>query len=200
VNAQLKKATKGIGWRAALGAAALALGLLLGPAHAETTVPLDLQVDLLQRVIRFERGLPGRAGAQVNLAVVSRSGNSGSEKTAAQLAKALEKVTELAGKPTKVTTISVANAGALKQAIGSGSLHIVYLAPGFEKDLAAIAAALEGQPVITLSTDGDQVDAGAVMGFELVSAKPRIVLNLGQAKKQGLDFNSDLFRLARVVK
>ena len=85
--------------RRAGAALALATLLALGPARAETTVPLDLQVDLLQRVIRFERGLPGRAGAQVHLAVVARSGNSASQKTGAQLAAALENVTELAGKP-----------------------------------------------------------------------------------------------------
>jgi hypothetical protein len=169
-------------------------------ARAETTVPIELQVDLMQRVLRFERGLPGRAGAQLNLAVVSRPGNAASEKTAAQLLKALEKVTELAGKPLKVIALPYAGAGALKQAVASQGIQLVYLAPGFESELAAIAGAFEGVTTITLSTDGDQVDAGVVVGFELVSARPHIALNLGQAKKQGLDFNSDLFRLARVVK
>jgi hypothetical protein len=182
------------------GACLAALLLAAGASRGETTVPLDLQVDLMQRVLRFERGLAGRVGAQVNVAVVSRSGNGGSEKTAAQLAKALEKVTEIAGKPVKISSIGFTNAGALKAAVASKGLHLLYLAPGFENDLPAIAAALDGVAVITLTTDGDQVDAGAVLGFELVSAKPRIALNLGQAKKQALDFSSDLFRLARVVK
>src|SRR5437870_3285988 len=42
---------------------ALTLGALLataGAAHAETTVPLELQVDLMRRVVRFERGFVGR--------------------------------------------------------------------------------------------------------------------------------------------
>jgi hypothetical protein len=177
-----------------------ALLSVAGASRAETTVPIDLQVDLMQRVLRFERGLAGRAGAQVNLAVVARSGNAGSEKVAGQLSKALEKVTEIAGKPVKLSTLSFTNAGALKQAVASKGLHLLYLAPGFENDLQAIAAALDGVAVITLTTDGDQVDAGAVLGFELVSAKPRIALNLGQAKRQTLDFSSDLFRLARVLK
>jgi hypothetical protein len=185
--------------RRLLGLAAAVL-LAATAAGAETTVPLDLQVDLMQRVVRFEHGFAARAGSQVNLAVVVRSGDANSEKTGAALAKALARVTEMAGKPVVLSTVTYSKAAALKQAAEAKPFHLLYLAPGFEGEMAAIAAAFDGLPVITLSTDGDQVDAGAVMGFELVSAKPRIALNLGQAKRQGLDFSSDLFRLVRVVK
>lgn len=160
-------------------------------------MPIELQVDLMRRVIRFERGFLGRTGDQVQLVVV-RTADANSERVAGQLGKAIEEAKEIAGKPVRVSGHRYVSAAALKKAV-SGA-HIVYLAPGLEAELPAIAAALSGVPVITISTDGDQVDRGAVLGFELVSARPKIALNLGQARKQGLDFNSDLFRLARVVR
>jgi len=104
----------------------LSISLLLfsASALAEMTVPVDLQLDLLKRVVRFERGFAARGGARLRFVIVERAGDSGSER----------------------------------------------------------------------------VVQGAVLGFELFSSRPRIVLNLGQAGRQGLDFSSDLARLARVVR
>lgn len=178
----------------------LTLGLLaVAPslvARAETTVPLELQVDLMRRVVRFERGFAGRAGEQVKLLLVAP----GRGAVAPQLGKALEAVKEIAGKPIQVSTHRFSTAADLKGAVTREGAQIVYLPPGLLAETPAIAAALGGVPVITVCTDGDQVEHGAVLGFELVSARPKIVLNLGQARRQGLDFNSDLFRLARVIK
>ncbi len=166
----------------------------------ETTVPIDLQVELLRKVVRFERGFVERAGPQVKLIVLARTGNTSSERAVAQLASAFERVHDIVGKPIAVTTEHYSSATALKRAVVQAGACLLYLTPGFESEMGDIAASLEGVPVITISTDGDQVEHGAVLGFELVAAHPKITINVTQAKKQSLDFNSDLFRLARIVK
>lgn len=169
-----------------------------GVAHAETTVPVDLQIDLLRKIVKFERGFSGRVGGQVKVVVVV--GGSDGERTASQLGKALENVPDFAGKPAKVIVYKYTAAPALKSLVASEGAQVVYLTPGLEAELATIASVFEGVPTITVTTDGDQVEKGAVLGFELASARPKIVLNLAQAKKQGLDFSSDLFRLARLIR
>jgi hypothetical protein len=169
-------------------------------AGADPTVPLDLQVDLLRKVVRFERGFAGRGGAQVTLLLVGRPHNSDGERAAAQIAGAMARAREIAGRPVKVTTHDYSSPAALRRAVSDSGAQLVYLLPGLAGDIAAIAAALDGLPAITVSTDGEEVERGAVLGFELASAHPKIVLNLGQARKQRLDFDSDLFRLARVVR
>lgn len=168
-------------------------------ATAETTVPLELQVDLLRRVVRFERGFAARARDQVKVLVVVRPRSGDSESTAASLSKALEAARDIAGKPIQVSLHRFSSAALLKKAVLGAGAQIAYLPPGLEDDMDAIAAGLAGVPVITIATDGEQVDRGAVLGFELVSARPKIALNLGQARRQGLSFEADLLRLARVV-
>lgn len=168
-------------------------------ASADTTVPLELQVDLLRRVVRFERGFAARAGAEVKILVVSRPGDAESERSAATLGKALESARDIAGKPLRVVTHSYSGAAALKKAAQGAGAQIVCLAAGLEGELEAIAAALATLPVLSVTTDGDQVGRGAVLGFALVSARPKIILNLPQARRQGLDFEADLLRLARVL-
>ncbi|HZS42436.1 MAG TPA: YfiR family protein [Polyangia bacterium] len=174
--------------------------MLTGVTRAETTVPIDLQVELLRKVVRFERGFASRAGARVGVLLVVLPDSAASERAASQIAKALERSPEIAGKPIKLTVHRYASPSALKRSIAQESASIVYLTPGPDGELAAIASALEGVQVVTISTDGDQVDRGIVLGFELVSAHPKIDLNITQARKQGLDFDSDLLRLAKVVK
>lgn len=167
---------------------------------AEPTVPLDLQVDLLRKVVRFERGFVGRAGTQITLLLVVRAHNTDSARAAAQLESALSRAHEIAGVPVKVVVHEYVSAAALRRAIVASGAQLVYLTAGLQGEVAAIAGALDGQPTITVSTDGDEVELGAVLGFELVSSHPKIVLNVGQAKRQHLDFDSDLFRLARVIR
>jgi hypothetical protein len=167
--------------------------------HAEITVPLELQIDLVRKVVHFERGFVERAGAQVKVLVIARVGHSGSERVADQLAEQLAH-SAVAGKPVAPARLGYQSAAALRKLVVDQHVLLMFVAPGLEAEMPGIAAALGGQPVITVGTDGDMVDQGAILGFDLVSARPRISINLGQARKQQLDFNSDLFRLARVVK
>ncbi len=137
-------------------AATLSLGGTSRAAQAEP-VPLELQVDLLKKVVRFERGFAARSGPEVQLLLLVRAGDARSERAAAQLDPALRAMHDIAGKPVVVVIRRYSTATALREAVVAG-------------------------------------------GVDLVSARPRISINLGQARKQRLDFNSDLFRLARVIR
>ena len=180
---------------------AVACASLLAPlrARAETTVPLDLQVELLLKVVRFERGFARRSELGVTVLLVTRHGDPASERAAAQLTRGLRDARQIAGRPVRIIAHLYTSAAALKSATAGEGAQLVYLTPGLDADVADIASAMVGVPAITVSTDGDQVDRGIILGFALVSARPKIALNVGQAKRQGLDFNSDLFRLARVI-
>lgn len=168
-------------------------------SYAETSVPIELQVELLRKLVQFERGFGARCGADVRLLIVVRESNPASARASAQLQAAIERAHDMLGRPIKASVHNYTSATALKKASLAAGAQIVFLTPGFEADLPAITSAFEGQPTLTVSTDGDQVARGVVLGFELVSSKPKITLNLGQARRQGLDFNAELFRLARVI-
>ncbi len=172
--------------------------LFAGRALAEMTVPVDLQLDLMKRVVKFERGFSAHSGALVHVVIVTKPGNAASDRAATQLKQGLEHAPEIVGKPVQVVVQSFTSAAELKHAADGAA--IVYLTPGLEGDIPAIATAFAGVAAITISADGEAVGQGAVLGFELFSSRPRIVLNLAQAGKQGLDFSSDLARLARVIR
>lgn len=88
---------------------------------------------------------------------------------------------------------------ALDAEMTRSSPSILYLAAGLGEEVPAIATALAGRSVLTVSAVGRDVDRGAVLGFELVSSRPQIAVNLRRARAQRLQFHAQLLRLARVV-
>jgi hypothetical protein len=187
-----------------LRAQAARLAVLLGilavsaaPARAEMTVPLDMQAELLCKVVRFERGFIRRSGNAIRTLLVDLPSDPKSKLVAKQMTAELARH-RVADKPLAITNHHFTSAVALRTAAEASGATIVYLAPGLDTHVKEIAAAFEGLAVITVSADGDQIASGIVLGFELVASRPRIEINLAQARKQKLDFNSDLFRLAKV--
>lgn len=187
--------------RAAIGMAVCALLAAIYPlANAfadDVSVPIELQVDLLGRVAKFERtfGLKGTTPAKV--VVVSKAGSTASTRASAQLMTALGRAAKFAGRPLTTVSHAFSNAETLKRAAAGAA--IVYLTPGLSAEMKSIAASLSGSQIIVVASSNGDVERGAVLGFELQSARPRIVVNLAQARAQKLDFNSQLLRLAKVV-
>jgi hypothetical protein len=77
---------------------------------------------------------------------------------------------------------------------------IVYLSAGLGPEVPAIAAALDGTTVLTVSSVGRDVERGAVLGFDIVSSRPQIAVNLARARAQHLELDSQFLRLVRVIR
>jgi hypothetical protein len=180
---------------------AVLVAMSAGLAHGdEVRVPADLQVELLGRIVRYERSFAARTSETAHVMVVSRPRDAESQRVAAQLAAAITGSLELGGRRATVARSEFSSAAAMRAEVEQSGAAIVYLAPGLSHEMANIAAALAGIPVITVSAVGGDVDHGAVLGFELVSSRPQIAVNLGRATAQRLQFGAQFLRLARVVR
>ena len=179
---------------------AMCMALFTSVALAdELSVPVELQVELLDRIVRYERTFASES-TPVRVLVVSRANSPESVRVSAQLIARLRHTGRLGGRPTTSQATRFAGASALAAEVRASTARIVYLAPGLGGDASAIAAALAGLGVITVSSVGADVDRGVVLGFELVSARPRVAVHLGAARAQHLQFNAQFLRLARVVR
>jgi hypothetical protein len=185
-------------------AAVLSLLVLISiSAHAgyaqETTVPIALQVELLDRVLWYERSLQRRPEPRLTGVILTRPDDLGSTRTAGQLEAQLARAKTLGGKEITFQRMAHQSVAQTKAALIRQGSYLVYLTPGLEQVVAPLAAALEGIPILTVSPVGSDVARGAVLGFELSSSKPRIALNLGRARAQKLDFSAQFLRIARVI-
>ena len=161
-------------------------------------VPVPLQAQLTSRVCAFDRNFKARAGSTVKVLVLHREGNAESEASASSFAKALGDL-RLVGLPASVEDVAFSDGPQLAGRVKSQQIALVYLAVGLEPEMARIASALTGADVLTVGASGQFAQLGAVVGFELEEARPKLVVNVKSAKAQNVSFKSELLELARVV-
>jgi hypothetical protein len=189
------------GWVRILFAGALA-AILLFARHGrgdEVVVPVNLQAELVAKVAAYDKSLPTRAGDRVHVLIVVKAKDDGSGRFAKHLESALGGIDRIGGLPHDEAIVTYSNARALADLCRAKRAAIVYLAPGLGEEAAQIRGALEGVSVLSVSAVAGDVQRGIVLGFDLVSGKPKIVVHLAQAKKQDVQFKAELLKLARVI-
>jgi hypothetical protein len=77
-------------------------------------------------------------------------------------------------------------------------LAIVYLTLGMNDEVSSIADALDGCDVLSVGADPSFVPLRTVLGFDVVSGKPKILAHLTQARRQNVEFKSDVLKLMKV--
>ena len=184
-----------------LARAALLLVLTLAqPVPAgEASVPPRLQATLIARVAPFDRSLAARAGSRVLLLVAVRRDDAGSQQLAAELIDALKSETQIAGIPLEVARVEVSAARELVDVIRARHPAIVYLSTALSGEAPALAESLAGEDLLTMAAESAAVQRGICVGFDLVSGKPRVLINLTGSKKQHVNFQAALLHLAKVV-
>ncbi|MBK8593354.1 MAG: YfiR family protein [Sandaracinaceae bacterium] len=167
-----------------------------GLVHADdVSVPISLQVDLLGRVAAYEQRYASQPNAEAVVLIVVRRGHTESVRAAGQIEAGIRRSATLGGRV-------FAGAAPLTRPCARGRSNeaaIAYLTPGLGDQAGGIASALVGAPVMTVSAVGSDAERGIVLSFELVAARPTLVVNLPQARRQGVVFSSQLLRLARVI-
>jgi hypothetical protein len=180
-------------------AALAAVSFARDAAGEEVAVPVALQAELVAKVAAYDRNLPARAGGRVHVVLVVKPKDDAGSRFAKNMASALGGVADIGGLPHDETTVTYTGAPALADVCRSKHVAILYLAPGLGDEVPAIKAALEGVSVLSVAAVANEVPKGVVLGFDLVSGKPKIVVHLGQARRQDVSFRADLLKLARVL-
>jgi hypothetical protein len=185
----------------AIAASSLACALLLASRAAsaeEVAVPMKLQAELLGKVAGYDKNLAARAGDKVHVLIVTKPGDQGSASVATHIRRELQGLPDIGGLPHDEAVTAWAGADALARTIKTSKIAIVYFTPGFRDDVDDIARALAGANVLSASAVAEYVPKGIVLGFDLVSGKPKLLCNLTQAKKQDVAFRAEVLKLMKV--
>jgi uncharacterized protein DUF4154 len=165
-----------------------------------SSVPAEIQAELLSKLEGYDRGFAARAGDSARVLLVVKPGNTKSEISAQEMRAALARLERIGGLPHQETIVPYAGAQALAQRIRGEKIAVVYFTPGFDDELDGLRAALADDNVLSLAAVSYYVPKGIVLGFELESGKPKILINLDQAKRQGVNFSPDVLRLMTVYR
>jgi hypothetical protein len=168
-------------------------------AAVEPEVPIRLQVSLLDRVIPFDRNFAVRVHGQLSAAVVIDSADVDSTRIGAQLLGELSGLRALGNYPLTPVRIGFGGVQPLVEECRRLRVGVVYITPGLTNAVERIAAGLQGLRVLTVGALPEHAKSGLVLSFAVRSGKPRVLVNLAQARKQDVDFRADFLRMAELV-
>jgi hypothetical protein len=180
-----------------LGCAVLVISL--SAVADEPAVPLQLQAELTVKVIEYAQQPPIRSGDVVRFGILVKSSGAQSTHFGAELKAALDRVGTIAGLPHEQILLEWNGSTEMVDEIVRRKLSIVYVAPGLDSEIPVIAQAVREIPLITVAATDSYVRSGLILGFELVSGRPKMIFNLKQARQQGVAFGSSVMKLMRIV-
>lgn len=179
---------------------AATLGVAVRASAESVTVPVTLQAEFVAKLAAYDTNLAARAGDTVRVLAVFKEGDPESTRVAQQLVTALAAKATIAGLPHSQDVLAWTDAAALRAACQSRRLAVIYFAPGFtDAELEAVATEFSDANVLTVTAVGRGVSRGVVLGFDIVSGKPKLMLNLTQARKQKVALRPEALSLMKVL-
>jgi len=179
---------------------AVAVSWPVSSAIAEDpAIPLQLQAELTAKVVEYAQTPSSQGLGVMRIGILVRSGSVESQHFASELKATFGRMGTIAGLAHEEAVMTWSSPSAFAEEARRRQLFAVYLTPGLRGEIPAIARALEGVQIISVAAVDGYVSGGAILGFELVSGRPRMVLNLPQARKQGVAFRAQVMKLMRIV-
>jgi hypothetical protein len=164
----------------------------------DVAVPLPMQVQLFTSVADYDKGFAERANGKVKIVLLT-SKNPDSARAATQVQGALARLAQIGGQPHEESVVRFESGAALTNLCRSNGISVVFVMPGFQSEIADIKRSLDGINVLSVATIGSYVQQGVVLGFDVISGKPKLLVNLGQARAQKVNFKAELLKMVKVI-
>lgn len=166
-------------------------------------VPVDVQSNMLLRTLGYDRAILKKDGDEVRIGILYNENNTESMKAfeiaGDWLYEQKSAGRKIGNKNLKFTGMSYYNEAGLKSMIENLDVSVLYVTPGNEENLIAISNVANSKEILTFGGRRDYVAHGLAIGVEMEAGKPRVIINLANAKTQGADFKAEFLKVAKVV-
>ncbi len=187
-----------IGW--ALRAFICSLIVAATAGAQSSSVPASLQASLISKVASFDRNFAARAGDSVLILVVRAPDNAESAHDAAQLKAGFANLPKVGNLPHEEVVVTYSSAEALAAQVRAKHAAIVCFGAGFSDEMPAIRKHFSSLSVLSFGSVPDYVSSGVVLGVDLISGRPKLLVNLTQARKQQVSFPAAVLNLMKVYR
>jgi hypothetical protein len=177
--------------------AAAVFGVREGRAEL-VAVPIELQAELLAKVAAYDRNMAARAGERMQIVLLANGADAESARFATRMQLALQAITQIGGLPHDERIANFSSAADLAQQARTRHVAIIILGPGLGEQIATIRDALDGVDVLTVGSVPDYVQQGVVLGFDVVSGKPKLLVHLTRARRQHVELRAEVLKLMKV--
>lgn len=157
--------------------------MLFGPYIMAQDVPLNLQAKLILKILSMDRNF-SRFGNPIKI-------GSSSKELLLEL-ETLKGKLKVKGKDFVAVKISSPD--------DIANFKVAYIGQNWTGNYNTIfTKAIENQCLIFCQTEDGVLSGGGAVSFKVVIGKPKIVINLKNAKKQGTDFPEELLKISELV-
>lgn len=179
---------------------AIAVAAFAGRAVAqEGSLPADMQVQLLSKILRFDRNL-NRYGGEVVLGFLYQAGNRESGRLAQDLNDAAHSIHAVGAGNQGFRTVLLPYAAGndLRAELRREHVSLLYVSAMRAVDLRHVVEQAHEAGILTIAGDAEPIQAGVAIALKERGPRPAIAIRLASARKVGSDFDSGLLRLVEV--
>ena len=167
-------------------------------AWAYHQVPVPLQAELVSKAAAYDRKLASKVHGQLRLLSVYDGEDADSAAVAILFRNRIKAIGKVGGFSVKADIMPFDGPDELAATCREG-VAVLYLSTGLHKGMRDIAESLRGVSVFSVAAEARCVPRGAVLGFDLVGGRPKMLVHLEQAKAQNVQLRSSLLKLAEIV-
>jgi hypothetical protein len=163
-------------------------------SFAEDIVPTDIQSLMILKLIPYDKELKTKTGGNVKIGVFYNN-NSHSVSSKSEFISAFNKQIGKISGEVNFSLLETNDVNALK------SVNVIYVTPNSEQYLDSIKSIARSSKIMTTTGVAKYVEDGKVsVAITSKNNKPKILVNLPSAEAEGVNFSSNLLKLAEVIK
>jgi len=163
---------------------AIVLGYVLPvvhtPAQANNLLEYKVKAAFIYNFIAFTQWPEGVANHTINLCIYGED----------PFGKEIDKLQEKSVGARSIKVLRIQNTGQLKQC------QVIFFSRSVDDNLTGILSGLASAPILTLADNPNVISQGIAINMNLINDKIVFEINLGIARKNGLDISSKLLQLA----
>jgi hypothetical protein len=186
------------------GLVALAIVLAAGlpSAAQDTALAPDRLVQLLLKVLTYDRRFAEKTGGGLNLGIVYSPSDAASAKATEELQSVLYKMQDKTVKqlPLQYFLVEYSTGANLESVVKARKISLLYLAPGTARAVPEVVRVARALGVTTATAVPDYVRRGIAVGIGVRQDRPEILINLPASRLEGCEFDASLLRIATVIK
>jgi hypothetical protein len=164
-------------------------------------VPVEQQVPLIMKILSFDRNLTKRVDKEIVFAIVYQKKFRKSLDTKLGFEETLDKLslTKIDSLPIKFISIDIGDDTNLASVLDKSKINVLYLAPVKTIRVEEISEISKRLQITTITGVAEYSEKGMAVAIGAKGDKPEIIINLTAAKAEGINFNSQLLKLAKIV-
>jgi hypothetical protein len=161
----------------------------------EITVPVSLQIELLIRILAFERTHLDSGDQKTHIAIVYQSNFRKSNNARSEILSTLA----ITGKNQVVVKEIDLDQNSFEEVLIQQKSRVILVCPLRSYPIEKITSLSRKQGILTATIVAEYVRKGITIGIEVERDRPHILINMGAARLEQANFDSRLLSIARLV-